>query len=91
MLAAWGNCLWPADSTARQCVAFAEEHFRGGTSCIEKGEDAMTAAVRATTQSTTAKQIQIDSRASERQVARLIGLTMGVSFVLVMALYAVVL
>jgi hypothetical protein len=57
----------------------------------------MIAAVSTTTAVSTAKQPEMnsqpemDSRASEREVARLVGLAMAGSFVLVMVLYSLVL
>ena len=39
----------------------------------------------------TATQTETDAAASERQLARLIGLAMGVSFILIVALYSIVL
>jgi hypothetical protein len=51
----------------------------------------MAAAPFSPTPVTTIKQAKMESSASERQVARLIGWTMGGSFVLIMVLYAAVL
>jgi hypothetical protein len=51
----------------------------------------MVAAAFNPTPVTTIKQAELNSRASERQVARLIGWVMGGSFVLIMALYSMVL